>query len=83
MENAIKHNVISALNPLKIEVFVENNHKLIVRNNLQKKNQVMNSTKVGLQNIKNRYSFFSDLKVEAFATAHSFVVSLPLIEIGD
>jgi two-component system, LytTR family, sensor kinase len=83
MENAIKHNIISALKPLKVEVFVEKNLKLIVKNNLQKKNQVMNSTKVGLQNIKNRYSFFSDQKVEVFATADSFVVSIPLIEVDE
>lgn len=83
IENAIKHNIISALKPLKIEISVENNQKLIVKNNLQKKNQVMNSTKVGLQNIKNRYSFFSDQKVEVFATADSFVVSIPLIEIDE
>jgi hypothetical protein len=83
IENAIKHNVISALKPLKIEISIENNQNLIVKNNLQKKNQVMNSTKVGLQNIKNRYSFFSDHKVEVFATADSFVVSLPLIEIDE
>lgn len=83
LENAIKHNIISALKPLKIEVFVEKNRQLIIRNNLQKKNQVMDSTKVGLQNIKNRYSFFSDRKVEAFATADSFVVSLPLIEMDE
>ena len=83
LENAIKHNVISSLKPLKIDVFIENDNRLIVKNNLQKKNQVMNSTKVGLQNIKNRYSFFSDQKVEAFATADSFVVALPLIEIDE
>ncbi len=83
MENAIKHNIISALKPLRVEVFIENNLKLIVKNNLQKKNHVMNSTKVGLQNIKNRYSFFSDQKVEVFATTDSFVVSIPLIQIDE
>ena len=83
IENAIKHNIISASKPLKIDISVENNKNLIVRNNLQKKNQVMNSTKVGLQNIKNRYSFYSDQKVEVFATADSFVVSIPLIEIDE
>lgn len=80
IENAIKHNVISASRPLNIQVSVEGRNKLIVKNNLQKKNQVMDSTKAGLQNIKNRYRFFSDQKVEVFATTDAFVVSLPLIE---
>ncbi len=60
-ENAIKHNIISSDKPLKIEVFTENGH-LVVQNNLQKKKQTMPSTKVGLENIRNRYAFFSNEK---------------------
>lgn len=81
LENAIKHNIISNLKPLMIEVFVEKG-KLIVRNNLQKKNQVMNSTKAGLQNIKNRYSFFSNKKVEVLSTSEYFIVMLPLLRMA-
>lgn len=81
LENAIKHNIISSLKPLVIEVFVEKD-KLIVRNNLQKKNQVMNSTKAGLQNIKNRYSFFSDKNVEVLSTSEYFIVMLPLMKVA-
>lgn len=81
LENAIKHNIISNLKPLMIEVFVEKG-KLIVRNNLQKKNQVMNSTKAGLQNIKNRYSFFSNKKVEVLNTSEYFIVMLPLLRMA-
>lgn len=82
LENAIKHNIISSLKPLMIEVFVEKG-KLIVRNNLQKKNQVMNSTKSGLQNIKNRYSFFSNKKVEVLSTSEYFIVMLPMLKISN
>lgn len=81
LENAIKHNIISSLKPLTIEVFVEKG-KLIVRNNLQKKNQVMNSTKAGLQNIKNRYSFYSNKKVEVLSTSDYFIVMLPMLKIA-
>ncbi len=81
LENAIKHNIISSLKPLSVEVFVEKG-KLIVRNNLQKKNQVMNSTKSGLQNIKNRYSFFSNKKVEVLSTSEYFIVMLPLLRMA-
>ena len=79
-ENAIKHNVISKKKPLTIDVSVENNKRLIVRNNLQKKKMTMNGTKLGLENIKNRYLFFSDLKVEILETDEYFVVILPLIK---
>lgn len=79
-ENAIKHNIISKDKPLLIEVFIENDEKLIVKNNLQKKNVTGSSTKVGLQNIKNRYSFFTDQTVDVIATVHHFIVSLPLLQ---
>lgn len=79
-ENAIKHNIISSKKPLLIEVFVDEAGKLIVQNNLQQKKQQMASTKVGLQNIKNRYRFFSDESVEVLRTTTSFIVALPLID---
>lgn len=79
-ENAIKHNIISSKRPLTIHVYVEGDNRLIVKNNLQKKNQVMNSTKVGLQNIKNRYQFFSDEEVVVINTPTEFIVVLPLIK---
>lgn len=75
-ENAIKHNVISTEKPLNIEVFGENGH-LVVRNNLQRKNQVMDSTGVGLQNIKDRYRMLTDKPVEIIASQQYFTVILP------
>lgn len=79
-ENAIKHNVISTQKPLKIEVFMENGH-LIVRNNFQKKNQVMDSTGVGLQNIRDRYRMLTEQDVEVIASQQYFTVVLPEITI--
>ena len=78
-ENSIKHNIISTHKPLMIDVFIEK-EKLIVKNNLQKKNHVSSSTRVGLQNIKNRYQFFTDKEVDVIVTASSFLVALPLVE---
>lgn len=77
-ENAIKHNVISKKRPLLIEVFIKNK-KLIIRNNLQRKEQIMDSTKVGLENIKTRYRFFTDEVVEITETAQFFSVAIPLL----
>jgi cell division protein FtsB len=79
-ENAIKHNVISAEKPLTVEVIAENGH-LVVRNNLQKKNQVMDSTGVGLQNIRDRYRMLADKEVGVIASQQYFTVVLPLIEV--
>ena len=80
-ENAIKHNVISTQRPLTISVFIENNEHLIVKNNLQRKNQVQEGTGVGLQNIRNRYQLVSQKDVDIIVTKESFIVSLPLLKI--
>ena len=76
-ENAIKHNIISTEKPLRIEVFTENDH-LVVRNNLQRKNQVMDSTGVGLQNIRDRYRMLVDKDVEVIVSQQFYTVLLPL-----
>ena len=77
-ENAIKHNVISQSKPLHIRVYLENG-KLIVSNNFQPKRQTGTSTKVGLQNIKNRYAFFTSKEVEILAGENEFSVHLPIL----
>ncbi len=76
-ENAIKHNVISTEKPLKIEIFYENEH-IVVRNNLQRKNQVMDSTGVGLENVRERYRLLTDKEVQVIASQQYFTVLVPL-----
>jgi two-component system, LytTR family, sensor kinase len=79
MENAIKHNIVSAEKPLQINVFAENG-SLVVSNNLQMKNQINESTGIGLDNIRNRYKLLSDKPVNVTASATNFTVSIPLID---
>lgn len=79
MENAIKHNIVSSAKPLRIEV-VASNGRLIVRNNLQKKKQLIESTGIGLDNIRNRYRLLGDRMIEVKEGPSSFTVSIPLIE---
>jgi two-component system, LytTR family, sensor kinase len=78
MENAIKHNIVSSDKPLRIDVYTENG-RLIVSNNLQKKNQVNESTGIGLDNIRNRYKLLGNGKVEVTENDSNFTVSIPLI----
>ena len=79
MENAIKHNIVSADKPLYVKVFVENGN-LVVSNNLQVKNQVNESTGIGLDNISNRYKLLGDKQVKVLENESSFTVSIPLIQ---
>ncbi len=79
-ENAIKHNIVSEKKPLTVEVFVRDD-KIVVRNNLQRKSQVMDSTKFGLDNIRNRYHFFTEATVDVQEDAQYFTVAIPLLKV--
>ena len=79
MENAIKHNIVSADKPLHIDVFTENG-SLVVSNNLQMKKQITESTGIGLDNIRNRYKLLSDKPVKVTESETNFTVSIPLID---
>jgi sensor histidine kinase YesM len=77
VENAVKHNVASKGKPLTIEISTEND-VLWVMNNLQLKHRTEN-TGVGLKNIKSRYSYLTDRRVEIIQAETSFKVKIPLI----
>lgn len=79
LENAIKHNIISSDQPLNITIFADDNY-LVVKNNLQKKTVIHETGSIGLNNIRERYAFFSNLPVIIEETADMFTVKLPLIE---
>lgn len=79
IENAIKHNVVSKEKPLKIRIVQEDGF-LTVENNLQEKMTFEKSTKVGLQNIINRYRLLTEQQVEVLRNEWSFKVKLPLLE---
>jgi len=51
----------------------------VILNNLQRKEQVMDSTKVGLENIKTRYRFFTEETVEVKENEQYFAVAIPLL----
>ena len=79
IENAIKHNIVSKENPLKIRIQQEGNQYLVVENNIQEKTILEKSTRVGLQNIINRYSLLTDRQVEVIRNGGLFTVKIPLL----
>lgn len=79
MENAIKHNIASSKNPLKIRI-EQNQENLLVSNNLQLKIPTEGEGKgIGLDNIKNRYALLSNLTIKIIKTETEYIVELPLI----
>ncbi|NIJ54733.1 sensor histidine kinase [Dyadobacter arcticus] len=79
IENAIKHNVVSKENPLKISIHQEGDQYLVVKNNIQEKTIFEKSTRVGLQNIINRYSLLTERRVQVIEDGALFTVKIPLI----
>lgn len=82
IENAIKHNVVSRNKPLRIDVHVNGNNTIVVKNNLQLRESVDNSTRVGLNNIIKRYWLFSGQQVEVKNGDNAFMVTLPLLTLN-
>lgn len=82
VENAIKHNIVSNDKPLRIDIYIDGETSITVRNNLQPKRQVLNSTKIGLDNIVKRYQYLTERAVEILPTPQTFTVSLPLLNMG-
>jgi len=81
VENAVKHNIISKSNPLKIDIYVENGLSVVVKNNLQRKKTIEKSTKTGLANIKKRYQLLGNREVDIITTAKNYMVAVPLIKL--
>ena len=78
LENAVKHNVVSTSKPLTIHIYEEGNY-LIIANNVNPKEAIGKSTKVGLQNIVDRYGLITDKGVKIENYNKIFRVSLPLL----
>ena len=82
IENAIKHNIVSKTRPLHIDVHVNGNNTIIVSNNLQPRESVEGSTKIGLTNIIKRYLLVSGREVEVLKNNGAFTVTLPLLTLN-
>ena len=78
LENAVKHNVVSSNKPLVLRIF-EDNGSLIIENNINHKEAIGKSTKVGLRNITDRYRLLTKRNVDIINDKIRFKVSLPLL----
>ncbi|MEQ9404989.1 MAG: histidine kinase [Cyclobacteriaceae bacterium] len=79
VENAIKHNVISEKDPLKIRVEITPEYCL-VENSIKEK-LVKDSTGIGLNNLKARYNYLSNEEIEITANEKEFKVKLPILKL--
>lgn len=78
VENAIKHNEFSVENPLKIVLTLNKEH-LKVSNNKRPKPYLVESTKIGLKNLRSRYKLVCNKNIIIQNDESNFLVKLPII----
>lgn len=82
VENAVKHNTITAEKPLLIYISAVDNTHLKVTNTKNESAQASASFRIGIENIRKRYQFFTTRKVEV-KDDEKFVVSLPVLRLRE
>lgn len=80
MENAVKHNAVSKETILTIDLYIENENRLVLRNNINPKISPQPGTGMGLQNIVNRYKLLNQEAVLIHNENGFFTVSLPALK---
>ncbi|CDN31426.1 putative two-component system sensor protein histidine kinase [Mucinivorans hirudinis] len=80
VENATKHNIVSAEKPLTVRIFVLE-HRIVVVNNLQPKLTQVDSTGLGLRNIGKQYLDIANLDIVIVKNEKEFRVELPILEL--
>jgi two-component system LytT family sensor kinase len=78
VENAVKHNAISPEKPMFIYISALDNTHVRVINTKSALPGAATSFRIGLENIKKRYQYFTDKRIEVKDT-DKFMVSLPVL----
>lgn len=79
LENVVKHNEVSLNNPIEILISTKDDY-LKITNNKNKKVILETTSKKGIENIKKRYSFFTDKSIIVEEDSNNFTINLPLLE---
>ena len=77
VENAIKHNVVSDSHHLVVEVTIDHSYCTISNNKKEKLDK--DSTGIGLNNLRERYSYLTDKEVILNDTEDRFEVKIPVL----
>lgn len=78
VENALKHNVISEEEPLKVSIFREKDY-IVVSNNLQIRRTIGDTGGIGLETIQKRYEILSTLPLVVDKGDDHFTVKVPIV----
>ena len=78
LENIVKHNQASETHPVRSEITVSETGITVI-NDLRAKNNEVDSTGIGLENLKARYQLLTDKAMKVHSNG-KFTVELPLIK---
>ena len=78
IENALKHNIVSEDAPLYLQLTADL-EQLTVRNTLNLRTTPADSTKIGLQNLEERYRLLTDKRPSFTQTDTHYIAQLPLL----
>lgn len=79
VENAVKHNAISADNPLVIHATTDGK-SITLRNNRIPKVTPVKKTGIGLQYIRNQYRDIAGMEITVLETPEYFSVTIPIVK---
>jgi len=80
VENAVKHNELSASSPLEVQLVIEQD-RVSVQNPRRARRDLPPSAGIGLRNLAERYRVVAQLGIEVVEQAESFAVRLPLLPV--
>lgn len=78
-ENIIKHNEISVAIPMKVSLSIEDDY-LIISNKINLKKTQNSLPKTGIENMRKRYSYFTNQLIVVTSESVSYTIKLPLIK---
>ncbi|HVX51642.1 MAG TPA: sensor histidine kinase [Chitinophagaceae bacterium] len=81
VENAIKHNEFTENKPLAIDVSVTSSY-VLVKNQVHLKTYPVPTSRIGLNNLDNRYKLITGRKILVDNTPGIFTVKLPIINLA-
>ena len=81
LENAVKHNKMSAQQPLKVTIRCQGD-ALVVENNVSRRDSGAESTGLGLENIRKRYGMITSAEVKVIEAEGKFSVVIPVLTVG-
>lgn len=78
-ENIVKHNEISISKPMEIIVTIED-YFLVITNSVNLKKVSNSQVKTGIENVRNRYSYFTNQVILITSNNEFYSIKLPLLK---